>query len=108
MKEAYIMVNEKNCGVIYYRIYEGCGDNLWDEDVEEGFVDYINYESFTVGVECDEFVVEEEDGGMVLCEKLVADMTMDEFINMVLDEEFGYTTEGEPIRPHYEVIESHE
>ena len=107
MKEAYIMVHEQNCGAIYYRIYEGTGDNLWQEDIDEGFVDYINWESYTVSVEDDEFAMEEDNGGMVLCEKMVADMTMEAFINEVLDDEFGYR-DGEPVRPHYEVIECHE
>ena len=108
MKEAYIMVHEQNCNAIYYKICEGTGDNLWQEDIDDGYVDYIMYYTFTVGVEDDDLAFVEDDGGWILCEKLVADMTMDEFINMVIDEEFGYTPDGEPKRPHYEVIESHE
>ena len=97
MKTIYIMVKECGFEPTLIRIEEGTGDNLLDEDIEEGFVDYINYETFGICV-CDgDFVVNDGDGGMVLCEKYVAEMTEEEVIDAVLDME--YTA-----RPNYEHI----
>lgn len=43
------------------KISEGSGDNLLQEDMDEGYVDYIYYEQY--GMEVD---LREVDGGMVL------------------------------------------
>ena len=43
------------------RISEGSGDNLLDEDIKAGYVDYIYYEQFKLGVD-----IEEVDGGQVM------------------------------------------
>ena len=43
------------------KISEGSGDNLLQEDMDEGYVDYIYYEQY--GMEVD---IREVDGGMVL------------------------------------------
>lgn len=45
---------------------EGTGDNLLDEDIEEGYVDYIYYTVYDID-NLDE--VKEVDGGMILLEK---------------------------------------
>lgn len=109
MKEAYIMVHEDGWKPTFIKMSEGTGDNLWQEDIDEGFVDYIMYDTYEVGVEDWEFEFKEDDGGMILLEKLCADMTMEEFIKRTLD--FIYFDEnGNPCEPSvkYEVIESHE
>lgn len=46
-------------------IQEGSGDNLSDEDLDEGYVDYIYYTQYSL----EDF--EEEDGGMMLLTELV-------------------------------------
>lgn len=44
------------------RISEGTGDNLLDEDIDAGYVDYIYYEQYEFGA----FDIEEHDGGQVM------------------------------------------
>lgn len=66
-------------------IAEGTGDNLLREDIEEGYVDYINFETWQVSCTG----VEESDGGMVLTRTLVRDMRESDVIEMVLEEIFG-------------------
>ena len=45
---------------------EGTGDNLLDEDIEAGYVDYVYYTVYNIS---DLDAVKEVDGGMVLLEK---------------------------------------
>ena len=47
------------------QISEGSGDNLLDEDIEAGYVDYIYYEQYEL-----EPGVPEIDGGMVMLTQL--------------------------------------
>lgn len=47
------------------QISEGSGDNLTDEDIAEGYVDYIYYEQYEL-----EPGVPEIDGGMVMLTQL--------------------------------------
>lgn len=47
------------------RISEGSGGNLWDEDIESGYVDYIYYEQYELGPD-----VREVDGGQIMLTKL--------------------------------------
>lgn len=108
MKEAYIMVHEPNCEPLFIRMEEGDGSNLWGEEIEDEILDYIMYDTYAVDVEDWKFKFTEDDGGQILLEEYVEDMTMDDFINTVIDFVFGYNKEGEPLRPHYEVIESKE
>lgn len=92
----------------FLRIEEGTGDNLLREDIDEGYVDYLNWESYSVSPEdCPpEFVenggsvtlprkyvremdvedFDEEDGGMVLSRKYVREMTVDEVIRAACEE----------------------
>ena len=59
---------------------EGTGDNLLDEDVEQGYKDYIMANVYrTDGLE-----FEEIDGGQIMLDKYVADMEEEEFIERVL------------------------
>lgn len=77
-------------GQIIY-ITEGTGDNLLQEDIDEGYVDYIYYEVFDLA--CG---IEEVDGGMVLTTEMVATMDKNEIIHRVLDM-MGYTKDPEYI-----------
>lgn len=64
------------------KISEGTGDNLLREDIADGYVDYVNWDSYIVFLADDpEFI--EEDGGMVLSRKSVREMTIDEIIEAV-------------------------
>ena len=65
----------------YYHICEGTGDNLLQEDIEEGYIDYIYYEIFDNLNNVKEGV--EDDGGMVLLKTYYQDMTLDEIIREV-------------------------
>lgn len=47
------------------KISEGTGDNLLDEDVEAGYVDYIYYDTYIMDSD-----IREYDGGMVLLTEL--------------------------------------
>ena len=60
--EIYVFVPEANQII---KISEGSGDNLLDEDIETGYVDYIYYEQYSV-----ETGFPEVDGGMVMLTKL--------------------------------------
>ncbi len=66
--DIYIYVPESNDkGYIIY-ISEGTGDNLLDEDIEEGYVDYINYQIYMF-----DNGIEEDDGGMIMLKELFRD-----------------------------------
>ena len=47
------------------KISEGSGDNLLDEDIEAGYVDYIYYDTYSVADD-----IRETDGGMIMLTKL--------------------------------------
>ena len=72
----------------FYHIWFGSGDNLTDEDIEDGYDDYMNYEVYRLvnGMSFDDVVpfikeadgyldvveglgIEEEDGGMMLIKR---------------------------------------
>lgn len=59
----YVSVPNENGYIIY--ISEGTGDNLLSEDIEEGYVDYINYEIYML-----DNGIEEDDGGMIMLREL--------------------------------------
>lgn len=61
-------------------ITEGTGDNLLQEDIEEGYVDYIYYEVFDLAYDFPEV-----DGGMVLTAEYVADMDELEIVRRTLN-----------------------
>lgn len=58
----YIYVPAKNQ---IMRVAEGTGDNLSDEDIEAGYVDYIYYDQHNL-----EVCIPEVDGGMILLTEL--------------------------------------
>lgn len=59
---------------------EGTGDNLLEEDIEQGYVDYI----MTNAYKADGYEFEELGGGQCLTDKLVKDMDTEEFAEKVL------------------------
>ena len=70
------------------RISEGTGDNLLDEDIDAGYVDYIYYEQHSVKIDFPEV-----DGGQIMLTKLFRDQfacTKDAIPN-VLDMAYGNT-----------------
>lgn len=71
------------------RISEGTGDNLLEEDIEAGYVDYIYYEQHAVGIDFPEV-----DGGQIMLTKLFQEQftcTKDAIPN-VLDMAYGDET----------------
>lgn len=69
---------------MWYHIWEGTGDNLLPEDVDAGYVDYLNYEYYeTLN---DVYEQSNYDGGMILLKKLCQDCTIKEILKQV--EEF--------------------
>lgn len=60
--EIYIYVPSKKQIV---RIAEGSGDNLTNDDIEQGYVDYIYYETHSL-----EQDLPEVDGGMIMLKQL--------------------------------------
>lgn len=51
------------------KISEGSGDNLLDEDIEAGYVDYIYYEQYVMDPH-----MRETDGGMVMLTELFQEL----------------------------------
>ena len=71
------------------RIAEGTGDNLTDEDIENGYVDYIYYDQYNL-----EAAIPEVDGGMIMLTELFKEQfscTKDAIPN-VLDMAYGDTS----------------
>lgn len=68
------------------RIAEGTGDNLLDEDIEAGYLDYIYYEQYSV-----EQDMPEVDGGQVMLTNYITKTfrSMEEAIPSVLDMAYG-------------------
>lgn len=60
----------------------GSGDNLLQEDIENGYVDYIYYDQYELGAD-----VTEMDGGQILLEEMLKDKyrCMEECIPDVLE-----------------------
>ena len=65
-------------------ISEGNGMNLLDEDMDEGFVDYIYYDQY-------DYNLEEVDGGQIMLTEMIQDKytSMKECIPAVLDMAYG-------------------
>ena len=68
----------------YFKIQEGTGDNLLQEDINEGYVDYIYYDYYSSLSDIDEG--DPHDGGMYMLTKLYQDMTLGEILKCI--EEF--------------------
>lgn len=59
---------------------EGTGDNLLDEDIKEGYVDYV----MTTIYKREGEDIEVLDSGQIMFKKLVKDMTFDEFVKQAV------------------------
>lgn len=68
------------------KISEGSGDNLLDEDIEAGYVDYIYYEQYVMDPH-----MRETDGGMVMLSELFQEKfkCTEDAIPNVLDMAYG-------------------
>lgn len=75
-------VKDKTDNLIIH-ISEGTGDNLFEDDIIEGYVDYINY-SIYESME-DVYKDKEFDGGMVLLKEYYIDLPLEEIIDRVVD-----------------------
>ena len=62
-------------------IVEGTGDNLTDEDIKDGYTDYVMTSIYRVDGE--DIVL--EDGGQMLSQAPIADLEEDELVSRVLD-----------------------
>lgn len=62
-------------------IVEGTGDNLTDDDIKDGYIDYVMTSVYRV--EGEEIVL--EDGGQMLSQTPIADLEEEELIRRVLD-----------------------
>lgn len=62
-------------------IVEGTGDNLTDEDIKDGYIDYVMTSIY--GVDGEEITL--EDGGQMLSQTPIADLEEEDLINRVLD-----------------------
>ena len=72
-------------GTAYFHVYEGTGDNLLREDIDDGYVDYLNYDYYYSMQ--DVYEDNAYDGGMILLKTLYQDMTLEQIINQVNDME---------------------
>lgn len=72
---------------------EGTGDNLFEEDIEEGYIDYIYYDIYSLkkfhksGKSLEDFVDEAEpfDGGLVLLKEKYSTLTNKDIMSRVED-----------------------
>lgn len=62
-------------------IVEGTGDNLTDEDIKDGYIDYVMTSIYRVDGE--DIVL--EDGGQMLSQTPIKDLEEDELVRRVLD-----------------------
>ena len=62
-------------------IVEGTGDNLTDEDIKDGYTDYVMTSVYRV--EGEDIVL--EDGGQMLSQTPIKDLEEDELVRRVLD-----------------------
>ena len=89
MKECLVYVHETNEYPLYFHFCEGDGTNLFQDDIDDGYVDYILFEYYTPKLWQGKPVLDECDGGMILLKKLCDDMTMDEFVRRGLEFMYG-------------------
>ena len=62
-------------------IVEGTGDNLTDEDIKDGYTDYVMTSIYRV--EGEDIIL--EDGGQMLSQTPIKDLEEDELVSRVLD-----------------------
>lgn len=62
-------------------IVEGTGDNLTDEDIKDGYIDYVMTSIYRV--EGEDIVL--EDGGQMLSQTPIKDLEEEDLVSRVLD-----------------------
>ena len=67
----------------WWNITEGTGDNLTQEDIDNGYVDYIYYDYYD-SLDAIQFQ-DAHDGGMILLKKLYQNHSLEEIIQQVQD-----------------------
>lgn len=90
-------IEDKKGNPTVFHVQEGTGDNLLEEDIEEGFTDYIYYDTFNgkityrmidaygSGDDADKLDNMESDGGMVLLYNPYRDLTVQQICWKVLN-----------------------
>lgn len=68
-------------------LYDGTGDNLESEDIEAGYVGYLNYELYDY--DASSGVCREQDGGMILTTAAPFEMSDAECLSALNDELFN-------------------
>lgn len=86
--EFYLMLIDRRIEYVNLRtklvyVQEGSGDQLLPEDMDEGYVDYIDYEVYNYK---NDTVLSEYDGGLVLLRKPYRRFSEEEIIKMILEE----------------------
>ncbi len=76
-KDMVIIDTKQRCMVV---VSEGTGDNLLDEDVEQGYKDYAMLSLYTI--DGDELAL--VDSGQMMTDKLIADMTDQEYAEQAM------------------------
>lgn len=76
-KDMVIIDTKQRCMVV---VSEGTGDNLLDEDIEQGYKDYAMLSLYTI--DGDELAL--VDSGQMMTEKLIADMTDQEYAEQAM------------------------
>ena len=90
-------ITDENGNPTVFHVQEGTGDNLLDEDIEEGFVDYIYYDiydgeitypmidAYESGDDTDALDSKETDGGMALLYNPYVNLTVQQICWKVLN-----------------------
>lgn len=77
-RDVVIIDTKQRCMVV---AAEGTGDNLLDEDEEQGYKDYAMLSLYSI--DGDELAL--VDSGQMMTEKLIADMTDEEYVGRLED-----------------------
>lgn len=88
LEDVLLFFPDEGPGGVFLNIYEGTGDNLDEEDIKSGAVDYVNYTTYRLStdLQCNmfcEFGLKEIDGGMLLTKRPVKDIPLDILIRDV-------------------------
>lgn len=86
--ETLAMLVADESGTFLFVIEEGTGDNLLDEDIDNGYVDYVNWTMHRMAMDDITPIFVEYDGGMVLSTEYVCDRTIESICKDVCAE-FG-------------------
>ena len=70
----------------FVSIEEGAGDNLLPEDIAAGYVDYVNWNSFSLDMDPSEPKLIPFDGGMLLFKTEVSKTPLAEIVKEVMRE----------------------